>query len=311
MLNAQAVRLADRYMSASSPVSINRSGRLAHFLLLSALLCGFATASIFTLGSIHTRHRVIHDVDVAFELTCAPPEPSFRAVDQLVPLRFEEGQKPAALANKESDIAATGNQTQDTVTDGKTARAEKATRAVPEEAPIAVARPVISSASAPRPMAVLPPNPFTGNAANAATPELSTAAGGAADGVAGATGKGGTGAGVGQGDPNALAGGDFGAQNLIAMKVPAVALGNIGPYKRDVVARLRRLWHPETNYGSVTVEIALDHDGKVVDKKIVVSSGNDKLDTGLLEAIGAAQFAALPDWYHGEQLHIQLRLHNS
>jgi hypothetical protein len=313
MSNALAIRLVDRYMNAASPLSIASTGRLGRFLVLSCVMATIVCTAFVTISKVCPPHHItIHDVDVCFEITCAPPEPSFRAVNQLIPLRFEEGQQPAALANEEHKTPVTGIQTALLPSTPQVVVPKKATHAVPEQAPIAISRPVVSSAPRPQPMAAaIMSNPFTGSAASAATPAASSPASGLADGQAGATGIGGTGSGTAQGDPNALAGGDFGAQNLISMKAPAVALGNIGPYKRDLVSRIRQIWHPEDTYEFVTIDLALDHDGKLVDKKIIVSSGNQRTDASLLSALDNAQFAALPEWYRGHELHIKVKLQST
>lgn len=310
LMSTIAVRLASRYINSASPLSIQQSGRLQQFLVMSGILCSVAAFACVYIGyNQKGHHSVIHDVDVAFELTCAPPEPSFRAVETLVPLKFEEGQKPAALAMKETNIKKTAIDlnkiTQRTTTEPVKPHLASA---VPE-APIAVA-PIMSSQPS-NPVANVLANPFGGSAANAASPVDSSAAGGVADGQAGATGPGGSGVGQGKGDTNSLAGGDFGANQLIAMKSAPVAMGNIGPYKRDIVARIKQTWHPDEDYSQVTVEIAIDRDGKVLEKQIVQSTGNSKIDTQLMAAIDEAHFGALPEWYRGSQLKIKLVLRNT
>jgi TonB family protein len=315
---ALAVRLANRYINAASALSIAQTGKLELFVM-AATVCSLVAAAGVVLNASLERHRPHHhmqEVDVAFELQCAPPEPSFRTVEPpeaLVPLRFEEGSKPAPKASAPADdVRRAGTVTAEKPAPDTVEPTDKvAARAVPEEAPIAVTSPVIPSAPPARPITALLPNPFTGNAANAATPPPSAPAGGEVDGAMGATGAGGTGAGTGGGDPNALAGGDFGVQNGVSTRAPAVAMGNIGPYKRDLVARLRSAWHPDQPYESVTVDLAVDHGGKVLEKKILVSSGNEQLDESLLKALDSVEMAALPDWYRGQQLHIKLVLRNT
>lgn len=316
MSDALAVRLASRYMDATSALSIARTGNLERFLLFSCVLCLVTAVGFVASASLERQrpHR-IHDVDVAFELQCAPPEPSFRTVDAFAPLRFDEGQKPAPVAHAPADARRSGAVTAEQPVRAPEEQPTKVAHAVPEQAPIAVNRPIIPSAPPVRPMAALLSNPFTGNAANAATPPPAQACaavgGGEVDGAVGATGTGGSGEGAGQGDPNALAGGDFGVGNGISTRAGKIAMGNIGPYKRELVAKLRSVWHPDQPYDSVTVDLALDHDGRVLDKKILVSSGNDRLDESLLKALETVEMTALPDWYRGHELHIKLVLKNT
>ena len=313
MSDALAVRLASKYLDATSALSIAQTGNLERFLLFSCMLCLMSGMAFVATANreTHNKVRIIHDVDVAFELQCAPPEPSFRSVDGLMPLHFDEGQKPAPKANAADDVRRSGMNAEKPNRSSAEQTTRLAAHAVPEEAPIAVNQPVIPSAPLARPMTALLSNPFTGNAANAAVPADSAPAGGAMDGASGAVGAGGSGSGTGQGDPNALAGGDFGVQKGVSTRAPAVALGNIGPYKRELVARLRSMWHPDAPYDSVTVDLALDRDGRLLDKKILVSSGNEQLDDSLLKALDTVEMAALPDWYHGHELHIKLVLRNS
>jgi TonB family protein len=307
--NATAVRLADRYIGTESPLSIARTGQLERWLWFSGIVCSFALITVMYIGhNSKDHHVVIHDVDVAFELTCAPPEPSFRAVDRLVPLNFEEGQKPAALANKQNELQKTANE-EDKIAQDKAVKPHLAS-AVSEQAPIAVAQPAIPSPPvAHNPMADI----FGGAAAVAATPAQASSqtGGGSADGQAGATGAGGSGSGAGHGDMNALAGGDFGAANAISMRTGPVAMGNIGPYKRQILSRIKEVWHPTDDYGTVTVEILVDRHGHVLEKQVVKSSGSDHVDTSLLSALDSAQLSALPDWYRGNELRIKLVLRST
>jgi len=95
------------------------------------------------------------------------------------------------------------------------------------------------------------------------------------------------------------------------MKVPPTAMGNIGPYKRDLVARIKAAWHPDQAYDQVEVELSLSRDGTVLGTQLLKSTGNGKIDSTLLEAIHGTEFAALPDWFHGRQLKVKLILKNS
>ncbi len=310
-----AVRLADRYFDTRNPESIGQSGNLRHFVVLSGIICSVAAMAIIYMGHNQRLHRfVIHDVDVAFELSCAPPEPSFRTGDQLVPLKFDEGQKPAPLANTENEI-------HKSTTELEKATAKKLTDKVEQskvrqnnnnnnlEAPIAVGR--IDAAN--RPVANVLVDPFGGAAANAATPVADTSpAGGALDGKAGAVGPGhGSGSGQSNGDTSSLTGSDFGANQLIAMRAPPTAMGNIGPYKRDLVARIKAAWHPVEAYDQVEVQVTLSREGKLLSSQLLRSTGNSKIDSTLLEAIDSTDFAALPEWFQGHQLKIRLILKSS
>lgn len=310
MTTVTAVRLASRYVNTRSPVSIAQTGQLRRFVVFSGILASFAMLAICYVGhNQRGHHRIIHDVDVAFELTCAPPEPSFRAVDQLVPLKFEEGAQPTAVGTK-PEVAHSSVEQQHQVTDKKEKVKPHMIAAVPEQAPVALAQPSLPQQN--NPVANVLSNPFGGAAASAATPVAeSSPAGGSPDGSVGAAGAGGNGTGAGKGDSNSLAGADFGQNQLVTMRTAPVAMGNIGPYKRDLVARIKQAWHPEEDYEQVVVELALSQEGKLLNRQLLQSTGSSTLDEQLLSAIDETQFAALPEWYRGAQLKIKLVLKNT
>lgn len=298
-----AVTIADRFTDPKNPSSVHNEGRLTNFLTNTAVAFAFVGLFIFYMGAVerNKQHAVIHDYDVAFEFTCPPPEPPMvRAQDTLIPMRFSEGTKPAALSNVDS-ISKPTRLASKPVETAPTATSRE--QLVPE-APIAVVAPTRAPADA-------APNPrASADAAMAATPAPALAGGGALDGSKGASGAGGTGSGVGTGDKNSLEGADFGATNSISLKAGPVAMGNIRPYTREMIALIQKSWKPPASFDQVILGVDLSHDGRVLDSHIAKGSGNEALDVDLLKAISTIEFPALPEWYHGSHLRMKLVLDN-
>jgi TonB family protein len=100
----------------------------------------------------------------------------------------------------------------------------------------------------------------------------------------------------------------------IAMAIPhsagiGTAMGNIAPYRKDMLMRLATHWNPKKlKQGNIVVVITLSKDGQLLNSEIVSSSGNDKLDQYALDAVGKTEFAPLPDWYRGSQLRLKVEL---
>lgn len=103
-------------------------------------------------------------------------------------------------------------------------------------------------------------------------------------------------------DLNSVAGADFGAQKMLAMAAPIPHLGNIKPYKQDLLNRLAKNWHPRKGYDRIVLSLTISKDGTVVNDEIIESSGSNKVDQSALDTVEATQFAPLPDWYKGQHL---------
>ena len=295
-----AVRIAHKLTSWQSPTSIHCEGQLRQHIVLSAI--GFTLAGIWILWMGHNApmHMAAPDPDVTFEFTCPPPEPRYHASDAFTPLRLEEGRR-AALSNAEKIAAKQGTADHNQIAQPKVRLAE----AIPT-APVQVSHlaapeaPAINAMAQParaaNPLNLMP-------AANAAT-----AGGGTSDGAKGASGAGGSGMGAASGDQNSLMGGDFGVQQAMTLKSPSVAMGNIKPYKLEVLSRIKRSWATDARFDTVSLEITIDHSGKLLSKELLTSTGNAALDQSLLAAVDATEFPALPDWFKGNQLKIKLNL---
>jgi TonB family protein len=91
-------------------------------------------------------------------------------------------------------------------------------------------------------------------------------------------------------------------------KPPAIAMGNIAPYRRDVLTRIAHNFHPKALHGAVVLVVTIDRDGNLVDSEIFTSSGNTRDDAEALEAARKTKFEHLPDWFKGAQLKFKIQL---
>lgn len=292
-----AVRIAEKLLSWRSPVSVHNEGQLRQHIVLSSV--GFTVLGIWVLWMGHNApmHMMPPDPDVTFEFSCPPPEARYHAANVLKPLPLEPGSKPAALSNAEKIAHKPGD-----------AEKNRLVAVHPVEippAPVAVAKatlpdvPQTNVLSQPAQAA----SPFLMPAANAAT-----AGGGGADGNTSAAGNGGEGVGAGTADLNSLMGGDFGAQRAMSLKAAPVAMGNIKPYKQEIINRIHHSWSSSRELTGVILEVTVDHNGSLLDKQIIAGTGDEQVDRSLLSAVDATAFPPLPKWFKGNHLKIRLKL---
>ncbi len=86
------------------------------------------------------------------------------------------------------------------------------------------------------------------------------------------------------------------------------AIGNIGPYRKDLLMRLAKNWTRQANGTVPVVVIELAKDGTLRSVVISVSSGSKESDKAAIEAVKKTQFAPLPDWYRGDKLTFKIEL---
>jgi TonB family protein len=85
------------------------------------------------------------------------------------------------------------------------------------------------------------------------------------------------------------------------------AMGNIAPYRRDMMSRIARNFNPPKNFrGSVI--IVLGQDGTLISDEVLESSGNKQADRAFLTAVETTEYQPLPDWYRGETLQFKINL---
>ncbi|MBI4534542.1 MAG: energy transducer TonB, partial [Candidatus Melainabacteria bacterium] len=322
----EAVRIADRFYECRDPETIERQGRLQNCLLLVFISHMMMVIAFVKLQEYEIAHpRIIRDVDVNFEFTPPPPEPPPKAMEMPKDIALTAGANinpgseaaPKPLESSKVDMPAIkALQTQETPTQvpAKPVPSRRTTMA----APVAVTAtnvlrtPVgaIVPKQAPTPT---PPPPVAGAASNQPLSGTPTQ-GGAPGGIEGGTGTGGAGTGgTGVGQGNAGAGTGEGAQGgmQIATRLPtgaARAMGNIAPYRKDLLMRLAQNWHPKKTYDPIILLLQIDHDGHLISGEIFQSSGSKKADKEALAAAQATEYAPLPDWYKGDTLTFKIEL---
>lgn len=120
----------------------------------------------------------------------------------------------------------------------------------------------------------------------------------------------GCGAGVAGGGGIGAGGTGFGGPT-IATRLPTSAMrgiGNIGPYRKDLIMRLSKHWCPRFPNQNIIVSITIGKDGTLLDSEIFQSSGQKKNDKAALKAVQHTEFATLPDWFKGDHLTFKLDL---
>jgi TonB family protein len=323
----EAVRITDRFYGVRDTDSIERQGRLQNAIVLVFIFHMILVLAFIKMQEFDVAHpRIIHDVDVNFEFTPPPPEPPPKPLELPKAISLTPGENPnpgseaapKPMASTEPSLPSVkAPETADkpTMVPAKPIPSRKTTLA----APVAVTPTNIVKADVgqqiPKEAPAPPPNQMI--AGPNATQPLSgkETQGGAPGGNEAGTGTGGAGqggTGTGQGDMGAGTGeGAAGGAPAIATRLPTSltkAMGNIAPYRKDLLQRLAQNWHPKKSYEDLVVLITLDHDGKLMGSEIFQSSGSKKADKEALEAVQATEFASLPDWYKGDSLTFKIQL---
>jgi TonB family protein len=320
---AEVVRITDQFCDRRNPDSIDRQGKLSQVAILVLIFYCMMGIAFIKMQEMERKHpRIIHDVDVSFEFTAPPPVPTFKVGELPKPISLTEGQNvnpgsEAAPSAAKTDTVALPTIEAPKVLDHPTqVQAQpKAARKVVEAAPTAV---VSTNETTAAPSAAVRTRPdankdstVAGVASQVPTSGAPTA-GGSPDGQGGGSGTGGEGTGgtgTTSGDPGAGTG--FGlAGSTIATKLENTgrAMGNIAPYRKEMLIRIAQNWHPRRKSESIIVLVTIDHEGKLLSDEILQSSGNKKSDKEALAAIEATEYTSLPDWYKGDQLQFKINL---
>lgn len=322
---AEVVRITDRFCDRKNPESIDRQGKLtqvAALVMIFYIIMGIAFVKFQELEKKHP--RIIHDVDVSFEFSAPPPDPIFKVSEMPKPISLTDGENAnpgseAAPKPSQSDTVSlpTVQAPQTQATPTQVQAKPVASRTVTEAAPVAVTqtntiKTSAAAQAAPKQAPSDTANPQMAGVASTLPTSGSTQAGGTPDGQGGSTGTGGEGTGgtgTGSGDPGAGTGfGLAGGQIATKLETTGRAMGNIAPYRKDMLIRIAQNWHPKRKNESIVVLVTIDHDGKLLADEILVSSGNKKSDKEALAAIEATEFGGLPDWYKGDQLQFKINL---
>lgn len=321
---AEVVRITDRFCDRKNPESIDRQGKLGQVVVLVMIFYVIMGIAFVKMQELEKKKpRIIHDVDVAFELYAPPPEPTFRVGEVPKPISLSEGEnanpgseaapKPAQTdAVSLPSIAAPETLKQQTQVQAKPV----ASHVVTEAAPVAVTstnmiKSIVPAAAKPKQAPSDTKNPNVAGVLSTAPTSGSAMAGGTPDSQGGGVGTGGEGTGgTGTGSGDAGSGSGTGiAGGQIATKVEGTrAMGNIAPYRKDMLIRIAQNWHPKRKNESIIVLVTIDHEGKLLADEILESSGNKRSDKEALAAIEGTEFAPLPDWYKGDQLQFKINL---
>jgi len=98
------------------------------------------------------------------------------------------------------------------------------------------------------------------------------------------------------------------AKTDAAARPPLIAMGNIAPYRREVLTRIAHNWHPKHLYSPIVLLITIDRAGRLIDSEVLTSSGNGKADGEAINAAKNTEFSPLPDWFQGHQLKFKIEL---
>jgi TonB family protein len=321
---AEVVRITDRFCDRKNPESIDRQGKLGQVAVLVLIFYAIMGIGFVKMQELEKKKpRIIHDVDVAFELYAPPPEPTFKVGEVPKPISLSEGENAnpgseAAPKPSASDtvslptVQAPETQSHPTQIQAKPV----ASHVVTEAAPVAVTqlntiKTTAPSQAAPKQAPSDTKNPSMAGVLATAPTSGSAQAGGTPDSKGGGTGEGGEGTGgTGTGSGDAGSGSGTGiAGGQIATKIETQrAMGNIAPYRKDMLIRISQNWRPHRRDMHIVVLVTIDHDGKLLADEVLESSGNRKADKEALASIEGTEFAALPDWYKGDQLQFKINL---
>jgi TonB family protein len=313
---ATILRLADRFLSSRSVHSIERTGDLRLFVLIVSICYACATASLVTLKDKFgfQKHASLSNLTIDFVI----PEPIKDIQDKVIEQAKLSASSSASLGRNPVDRPISGPPIRPVLSQPKIQPDRGRQMAAPPvivaqvKAPVAPVV-VVKTREAPvQPNLITPPTaaaqseaPVTSNSltketsigntqkengAQGADATVGTQGGGAADNGKGAVGQ------------------------QIAMATPhsagiAAAMGNIAPYRKDMLMRLASHWNPKKmKQGNIVLVITLGKEGQLLNSEVLSSSGNDKLDQYALDAVGKTEFAPLPDWYRGSQLRLKVEL---
>jgi len=313
---AKVVKISDRFFDRKDPDSIDRQGQLNQVLVVVVIFHAIMGIAFVKMEEYERKHpRIIRDVDVSFEFSAPPPAPEFKVGDVPKAITLTEGENPDSGSSSSARP-----QEADTVSLPTIKAAEMLPVPTPEQA-----KPVAShETTVAPPVAVVPTQTIRAmpvqapksqpkaptNTALAGTTSNSQAsgaphAGGGPDGQDGVGdgGDGSGGQGKGPGDPGTGSGyGNIGGDIAMNLKAVARPMGNIAPYRKDMLMRIAANYHPKHKDASMTMQIQIGRDGQVLSVEVKESSGNKHADKEAEVAIEATEFAPLPDWYKGDNL---------
>ncbi len=319
----EVVKISDRFFDRRDPDSIDRQGQLNQVLVVVVIFHAILGITFVKMEQYEHKHpHIIRDVDVSFEFSAPPPVPEFRVGKVPKAITLTEGENPdsgSAAASKSREASTVSLPTIKAVETIPVPTPEHARPVVSRKTtvapPVAVttnqtvkATPVQAPKLAPE---AQPPTDVAGATSDSHVSGAARAGGGpeSKEGGVGEGGKGTGGVGMGEGDAGKSEGnGNIGSDIATTLKGHSRAMGNIAPYRRDLLAKIAASWHPKRKNETLTIQIQIGKDGQVLSVEIVESSGNKKADKEAQAAIEATEFSPLPEWYKGEQLTFKIDL---
>ncbi len=320
----EVLRITDRFMDPKDPDSIDAHSHLGQMCVLVMVFYVIMFIGFVKMQEVEHKHpRRIIDVDVTFEFSAPPPDPTLRVGMAPKPISLVEGENANSGSEAAPKPMASDTTSLPTIKAPETLPTPTQIQARPkfavketESAPVAVtttnelkAAPTTAPKTAPIKTApsntagVLSTLPVSGAAEAGGTPD-------AGEGGSGTGGQGTGGTGTGAGDPGAGSGLGT-AGGVVATNVESTgarAMGNIAPYRKSMLVKLAQNWHPKRKFEDIIVKITINHEGKLVEAEIVQSSGNRKADEECLSAIEATDFDPLPEWFKGESLPFKISM---
>ncbi len=320
---SEVVKISDRFCDRKDPDSIDRQGQLNQVLVLVVIFHAITGIAFVKMEEYERKHpRIIRDVEVNFEFTAPPPAPDFRVGETPRPITLTEGENPdsgssASAKPLEADKVSLPTTKAEETLPVPTPEPARPTvsRNTTQEAPVAIVKettiksqPIQTPKSSPK--ALTKPTLAGANSSSQASGGPSE--GGSPDGKEGGTGTGGDGSGgsgTGDGDPGSGTGaGTVGGDIATKLGGSTRAMGNIAPYRRNLLMKIAANWHPKRKTEAMTVRIEIGKDGQVLSAEIVESSGNKRADAEALAAVEATEFDPLPAWFKGESIPFQIDL---
>lgn len=86
------------------------------------------------------------------------------------------------------------------------------------------------------------------------------------------------------------------------------SMGNIGPYKKDLMKRLAANFPIVSDEILPTILITINHDGKLSKVELYDSYDDKKLVKAALYAASVTEYAPLPDWYKGQDVTFKVNM---
>lgn len=98
---------------------------------------------------------------------------------------------------------------------------------------------------------------------------------------------------------------------LSSVRPSTATMGNIAPYRTQLVARIAEHWQPDRQRAAeVDMELVIAADGALVDYRLL-GTNSRRAARELQKAVEMASFAPLPAWFKGDQLRFLIKFSSS